>query len=409
MSDPISIPISNPISEPLSDPMRPPAQTAGGRAGPATATLLIVDDQPENLAVLAEILSDEYRVRAARSGTQALRVAASAPRPDLVLLDIMMPGMDGFEVLEHLRGNPVTRGIPVIFVTALDDTRSEVQGLTAGAVDYIGKPFIPAVVQARVRTHLELKRARDRLRDQNAWLEQEVSRRMEENSMIQEVSIRALAHLAEIRDLETGNHILRTQGYVRALAGQLRHHPRFTAVLSKHFIEVLVRSAPLHDIGKVGIPDQILLKPGPLDPAEWEVMKTHAALGAEAIAWAERSIPRQLEFLTLARVIARWHHERWDGQGYPDGLSGEQIPLAARLMALADVFDALVSARVYKRPMPFAEARAVILAGRGTHFDPDTVDAFIAGFERFTAIAQRYQDADPHEPAAAARPTGAVP
>ena len=392
----------------MSEPVPPP--TASVRRGDDApgATLLIVDDQPENLAVLAEILSDHHRVRAARSGLQALRVAASPPRPDLVLLDIMMPGMDGFEVLERLRANPLTRAIPVIFVTALDDTRSEVQGLTAGAVDYISKPFIPAVVQARVRTHLELKWARDRLRDQNTWLEQEVSRRMEENTMIQEVSIRALAHLAEIRDLETGNHILRTQGYVLELAGRLRHHPRFSAVLTNHFIEVLVRSAPLHDIGKVGIPDQILRKPGPLDPQEWAVMKTHAALGAEAIAWAERSIPRQLEFLTLAREIARWHHERWDGQGYPDGLSGEQIPLAARLMALADVFDALVSARVYKSALPFAEAREIIAKGRGTHFDPDAVDAFVAGFDAFAAIARRYQDAATHAAAPPATPP-AVP
>ncbi|WP_295412761.1 two-component system response regulator [uncultured Thiodictyon sp.] len=354
--------------------------------------LLIVDDQPENLAVLAAILGDDYQVRAARSGAQALRIAASLPRPDLVLLDIMMPGMDGFAVLAHLRQDPVTQDIPVVFVTALDDTRTEVQGFKAGAVDFIGKPFVPTVVQARVRTHLELKLARDRLSDQNAWLEQEVNRRMEENAMIQEVSIRALAHLAEIRDLETGNHILRTQGYVRELAESLRDHPRFSAALTSHFIEVLVLSAPLHDIGKVGIPDQILLKPGPLTPAEWEVMKTHAALGADAIAWAERSLPRPLEFLALAREIARWHHERWDGAGYPDGLAGERIPLAARLMALADVFDALVSERVYKKPMPFAAAREIIGAGRGTHFDPDVVDAFLGAFDTFTAIARRYQD-----------------
>ncbi|WP_295445847.1 two-component system response regulator [uncultured Thiodictyon sp.] len=370
-----------------------------GQSNTDRPILLIVDDQPENLAVLAEILGDDYQVRAARSGAQALRIAASLPRPDLALLDIMMPGMDGFAVLAHLREDPVTRDIPVIFVTALDDTRTEVLGFTAGAVDYIGKPFVPAVVQARVRTHLELKLARDRLSDQNAWLEQEVNRRMEENAMIQEVSIRALAHLAEIRDLETGNHILRTQGYMRELAESLRDHPRFSAVLTPHFIEVLVRSAPLHDIGKIGIPDQILCKPGPLTPAEWTVMKTHAALGADAIAWAERSLPRPLEFLALAREIARWHHERWDGHGYPDGLAGEQIPLAARLMALADVFDALVSERIYKRPMPFAAAREIISAGRGSHFDPDVVDAFLAQFDTFAAIARRHQDT--HGPASA--------
>jgi len=362
------------------------------RPAAAGATLLIVDDQPENLAVLADLLGGHYPIRAARSGVQALRISGSAPRPDLILLDIMMPEMDGFEVLHRLRANPATRDIPLIFVTALDDRQAEVQGLEAGAVDFISKPFLPAVVLARVATQLELKRARDRLRDENIWLEQEVNRRMEENALIQEVSIRALTHLAEIRDLETGNHLLRTQGYVRALAGRLRHHPRFAGILTDRYIEVLVRSAPLHDIGKVGIPDQILLKPGRLTPAEWDIMKTHAALGSDAIAWAERSTPRRLEFLALAREIARWHHERWDGTGYPDGLSGEQIPASARLMALADVFDALVSARVYKDAMPYPQARAIIDQGRGTHFDPDVVDAFTAGFETFTAIAERFRD-----------------
>ncbi|WP_020504640.1 response regulator [Lamprocystis purpurea] len=362
------------------------------RPAASGATLLIVDDQPENLAVLADLLGGRYPIRAARSGVQALRISGSTPRPDLILLDIMMPEMDGFEVLHRLRANPATREIPVIFVTALDDRQAEVQGLEAGAVDFISKPFLPSVVLARVATQLELKRARDRLREENIWLEQEVNRRMEENALIQEVSIRALAHLAEIRDLETGNHLLRTQGYVRALAGRLRHHPRFAAILTDRFIEVLVRSAPLHDIGKVGIPDQILLKPGRLTPDEWEIMKTHAALGSDAIAWAERSTPRRLEFLALAREIARWHHERWDGTGYPDGLSGEQIPASARLMALADVFDALVSVRVYKDAIPYPQARAIIDQGRGTHFDPDVVDAFTAGFETFTAIAERFRD-----------------
>lgn len=369
-----------------------PADADPGRSRRQRATILIVDDQPENLAVLSELLGSQHPVRAARSGAQALRIAGSEPRPDLILLDIMMPEMDGFEVLKRLRASADTRGIPVIFVTALDDRKLEIQGLEAGAVDYISKPFIPAVVFARVQTHLELKRTRDQLRDENAWLEGEVSRRMEENAHTQEVSIRALAYLAEIRDTATGNHILRTQGYVRELAGRLRYHPRFAPVLTDRFVEVLIQSAPLHDIGKVGIPDHILLKPGPLTPPEWEVMKTHAALGSDAITWAERGIPQRLAFLDLARDIARWHHERWDGSGYPDGLAGDAIPVSARLMALADVFDALVSTRCYKDAMPFADAREVILQGRGSHFDPDVVDAFIDEFDTFTAIARYYHD-----------------
>jgi putative two-component system response regulator len=331
-------------------------------------------------------------VRAATSGESALRVAQSAPVPDLILLDVMMPGMDGYQVSEHLSANPVTRHIPVIFLTAMSDAASEIRGLDSGAVDYITKPIAPPIVLARVRTQLELKQARERLADQNSFLEAEVSRRMAENELIQTVGIRALAHLAETRDPETGNHILRTQAYVRELATRLGDHPRFSTALSGRNIELLTRSAPLHDIGKVGIPDAILQKPGPLTPAEWDIMKTHSRLGAEAIELAERDAERAVEFLGLAKEIARWHHEKWDGSGYPDGLAGEAIPVSARLMAVADVFDALITPRVYKIPLPLEQAREIIDAGRGTHFDPDIADTFLAGFEEFTAIAQRHQD-----------------
>jgi len=355
-------------------------------------TVLAVDDTPDNLAVLGALLQPHYHVRVATSGERALQLASALPRPDLILLDIMMPGMDGYEVLAHLRADPASRDIPVIFLTALSDAQNEERGLELGAADYIAKPIQPAVVLARVRTQLEAKRGRDWLRDQNAALEAEVARRMAENDLIQVVSIRALAHLAEIRDPETGNHILRTQGYVHALATRLKAHPRFAASLDDRYIELLTRSAPLHDIGKVGIPDSILQKPGKLTPEEWEIMRTHARLGAEAIELAEGDIDQPVEFLALAKEIARWHHEKWDGGGYPDGLAGEAIPVSARLMAVADVFDALISPRVYKPPMPFEQARDIIAAGRGQHFDPDMADAFLAGFEEFAAIAQRYRD-----------------
>ncbi len=359
----------------------------------SAATILIVDDAIENLMVLDALLRTHYRVSAATSGEKALRLVAEKPQPDLILLDVMMPGLDGYQVFERLRAEPATRDIPVIFVTAMDSVDAELRGLDAGAVDYITKPVVPAIVLARIHTQLELKQARDRLTDQNTWLEAEVARRMEDNEIIQEVGIRALAHLAETRDSETGNHILRTQGYVHELARRLRSHPRFAATLTDHYITLLARSAPLHDIGKVGIPDAILLKPGPLTAAEWQVMRTHAWLGAHAIELAEREAARSVEFLALAREIAHWHHEKWDGSGYPDGLAGDAIPLPARLMAIADVFDALVSRRVYKDALPFAAAREVIAAGRGQHFDPDIVDAFLAGFEEFTAIARRLGDA----------------
>lgn len=355
-------------------------------------TLLIVDDEPANLAVLTHLLRPHYRVRAVNSGSRCLVAVQPLPRPDLILLDVMMPEMDGYEVLARLRADPATRDIPVLFVTALDDDVNEERGLALGAADYLTKPIRPGVLLARVRTQLDAKRGRDFLRDQNALLDAEVARRMRENELTQLVSIRALAHLAETRDPETGNHILRTQGYVHQLATALQRHPRFSAVLTPRYIDLLTKSAPLHDIGKVGVPDAILRKPGPLTPEEWAVMKTHAEIGAEAIERAEADIETPVEFLVLAKEIAHWHHEKWDGSGYPFGLAGEAIPLSARLMALADVFDALISVRVYKPAMSYEDARDVIVAGRGRHFDPDVADAFVAGYAEFVRIAERHRD-----------------
>ena len=353
-------------------------------------TILIVDDTPENLSVLGELLQSSYRVRAANSGRRALQIAHGTPPPDLILLDVMMPEMDGFDVLAELRNNPATQHIPVIFVTAMDGTEDEEHGLDCGAVDYITKPIRPAIVLARVRSQLELKLARDILRDQNAYLESEVAKRMSENQVIQDVSILALARLAETRDPETGNHLRRTQEYVRTLAQGLRDHPRFSHFLDDQTIAALAKSAPLHDIGKVGIPDHILLKPGPLTPEEWVIMRTHAKLGSDAIAQAELDAAEQVEFLSLAKEIAHYHHEKWNGKGYPDGLAGDAIPIAARLMALADVFDALICKRVYKSAMTFEEARSIITNDSGTHFDPDIVQTFVDNFERFKAIADAY-------------------
>lgn len=353
----------------------------------AQATILIVDDEPVNLTMLAHLLRPTYKVRAANSGESALRAAAGQPRPDLVLLDVSMPGMDGYSVLEQLRADPQTRDIPVIFVTALALPSDEERGLQLGAMDYITKPIKPPVVLARVRTQLEAKRARDWMRDQNAFLEAEVARRMAENDLTQLVSIRALAHLAEIRDNETGNHILRTQRYVYELAQRLRGHPRFEALLTDRYIGLLTRSAPLHDIGKVGVPDAILQKPGPLTPEEWDTMKKHARYGYDAIELAESDAAQPVEFLSLAKEIARWHHEKWDGSGYPDGLVGDAIPVSARIMALADVFDALITPRVYKRAMTVDEVRRIIEQGRGRHFDPDMVDLFLADYPCFVQIA----------------------
>lgn len=370
-------------------------------------TVLVVDDTPANITVLGETLRPHYQVRVAISGERALRAVALSPQPDLILLDIMMADMDGYEVLNTLKANEATRDIPVIFITAMDSVESETQGLALGAVDYITKPLNPDIVLARVRTHIELSQARSRLNDQNAWLEQEVSRRMRENALIQDLSLRALACLAEVRDTETGNHILRTQSFVDLLARHLADHPDYRAALAGERLGMVVKSAPLHDIGKIGIPDSILLKPGRLTPEEFEVMKAHPLIGAQAIARAmERALAGSEEvpgsltggafaFMETAHEIALGHHEKWDGSGYPAGLKGDEIPVSARLMALADVFDALISRRIYKPPMSFEEVSRIIVAERGRHFDPLIVDAFLALRPRFAEVARRLADAEP--------------
>ncbi len=355
------------------------------------ATILIVDDEPTILTSTSKILSATYRVRVANSGPRALDVAVTEPRPDLILLDVIMPEMDGYAVLSCLKENSETQGIPVIFITAMEADEDEERGLELGAVDYITKPVRPAILMARVAAHLTLKQASDFLHDKNDYLEAEVARRMEENQTIQNVSIRTLAHLAEIRDPETGDHILRTQSYVQVLARQLQSNPRFRDTITDSFIDLLTKSAPLHDIGKVGIPDHILLKPGKLTDEEQNIMQSHAALGARAIEMAEKDVDQPIAFFSLAKEIAHWHHERWDGKGYPDKLSGNDIPLSARLMAIADVFDALVSVRVYKQAMSFDEARKIIVNERNRQFDPDITDAFTATFDTFVEIANKYQ------------------
>ena len=357
-------------------------------------TILVVDDTPENLTMMSFLLKDRYKVKVANHGQKALRIAASEPQPDLILLDIMMPEMDGYEVCRQLQQDPQTRNIPIIFLTAKSSVEDEEFGLGLGAVDYITKPISPPVVLARVKTHLSLKASADFLRSKSDYLEQEVAKRTREISAVQDVTILAMASLAETRDNETGNHIRRTQHYVKALAEALRQQPKFATVLDDHTIAMLFKSAPLHDIGKVGIPDRILLKPGRYEPEEFAIMQRHPLLGLQAIEHAEQSLGTSVDFLRVAKEIAYGHHEKWDGSGYPQGLVGEAIPLSARLMAVADVYDALISRRVYKEGMPHQQAAEIIAQGRGSHFDPDVVDAFFQIEQTFVAIAQRYLDSD---------------
>ena len=358
------------------------------------ATILVVDDTPDNLSLMSGLLKDLYKVKVANNGEKALKIAQAAPPPDLILLDIMMPGLSGHDVIRELKANMATRNIPVIFLTAMSKVEDEKKGLELGAVDYITKPISPPIVLARVANHLQIKAAADFLRDKSEYLETEVAKRTREISAVQDVTILAMASLAETRDNETGNHIRRTQFYVRALAEKLQTHPRFGFFLSGDTIDKLYKSAPLHDIGKVGIPDRILLKPGRFTPEEFEIMKTHTTLGRDAIVHAEKQLGTQVDFLRLAKEIAYCHQEKWDGSGYPEGIGGDDIPIPARLMAVADVYDALISRRVYKEGMSHEVAVKIMTEGRGSHFDPDIVDAFLELQEEFKAIAARFVDSD---------------
>ena len=358
-------------------------------------TVLVVDDTPDNLTLMSGLLKDKYKVKIANNGERALKVAMTGTPPDIILLDIMMPVMDGYEACRQLKANSETRDIPVIFLTAKAEIEDEMKGFELGAVDYITKPISPPIVLARVHTQLQLKRVRDYLKDKNEFLEEEVQQRTQEVVAVQEVTILAMASLAETRDNDTGNHIRRTQFYVKALAEKLRHHDRFRYLLDNDkTIDLLFKSAPLHDIGKVGIPDQILLKPGRFTPEEFEIMKTHTTLGRDAILAAERRLGLELPFLAYAKEIAYTHQEKWDGTGYPEGLSGDDIPICGRLMAVADVYDALICRRVYKEGMPHEKAMGIICESSGTHFDPDIVDAFKEIAAEFVEIAKRYEDTE---------------
>ena len=361
---------------------------------PGATLILVVDDSPDSLELISSELMKYYEVHVATDGVRCLELARRVRRPDLILLDVMMPDMDGYEVCRRLKANPDTADIPVLFLSGRTAAEDERIGLEIGAEDYLAKPVNPAVMLARVRAHLRLKAAADYLRDQNSCLEREVARRVRELSAVQDITIYAMATLAETRDNETGNHIRRTQNYVITLATKLAENPKYAVQLPRQDIELLYKSAPLHDIGKIGIPDRILLKPGRLTPEEFDIMKTHAAIGKASIEAAEQLVGMPDSFLRFAKEIAGSHHEKWDGSGYPEGLAGEAIPLSARLMALADVYDALISKRVYKEAFSHEVARNIIVQGNGTHFDPAVIDAFIALEQDFIDIAKRFSDND---------------
>ena len=318
-------------------------------------TILVVDDTPENIDVLSGVLRHEYKVKAALNGEYALKIANSAPKPDMILLDIMMPGMDGYEVCSQLKANPATARIPVIFVTAKNQEEDEKKGLALGAVDYITKPISPPIVLARVHTQLALY-------DQNRVLEQKVRERTEELQRTRLEIIRRLGLAAEFKDNETGLHVIRMSHYSRLIAEVVEHGDEWS--------DLVFNAAPMHDIGKIGIPDKIMLKPGKLDDEEWKLMRKHPEFGAAII--GEHSS----ELMQMSREIALSHHEKWNGSGYPYGLKCEEIPLSGRIVAIADVFDALTTERPYKKAWTVEDAVKLIDKNSGSYFDPNLVPLF---------------------------------
>ncbi len=360
---------------------------------PVKPSVLIVDASPANLSRLADLLHEAYAVKAVNHGAEALKVV-SQEMPDLILLDINMPDMDGYEVCQRLKADPLTSHIPIIFMTGRAGKRNEDLGMEMGAVDYISRPVSPPILLSRVNAHLASAATGKTLRLSSDYLDYEAFKHTQEMVALQDVVIVALATLSETRDVDTGNHLYRTQHYVKALCNRLHLHPRFRDFLSEDMIDILFKCAPLHDIGKVGIPDRILLNTGRYSAEEFEIMKTHPELGRDAIDKAQKVARWPIKFLEVAKELIYAHHEKWDGTGYPLGLAGEAIPISARLMALADVYDALVSRREYKAGMSHAQAAQIIVDGRGLHFDPDVVDAFVALADEFRAIAERYADTD---------------
>jgi putative two-component system response regulator len=339
--------------------------------GPRRPTILVADDSPQNIELLSRVLGQEYRIKVATSGEKALAIAYSDEPPDLILLDIMMPDLSGHEVCRRIKANPDRRRIPIIFVTAMTTIEDESLGLSLGAVDYITKPISPPLVQARVRTHLALY-------DQSRELERMVAQRTSELVATRQQVIRRLGRAAEFKDNETGNHVVRMCHLARVVAQ--------AAGLGPESVQLLFQTAAMHDVGKIGIPDHILLKPGPLSDEERMVVRQHPQMGADIIGRHDN------ELLATARTIALTHHERWDGKGYPQGLKGEQIPLFGRIVAIADVFDALMTRRPYKDAMSAPQALAVMAEERGGAFDPTLLDAFFQQEFEVLRIMELYAD-----------------
>ena len=341
--------------------------------GANKVNLLVVDDTPENIDILSGILRKDYKVKAALNGMKALSNASQEPRPDLILLDIMMPDMDGYQVCEALKANPFTANIPVIFITAKSEEKDEEHGLKLGAVDYITKPISPAIVLARVKTHLALY-------NQNLALEDKVRQRTDELKHTRLEIIERLGRAAEFKDNETGLHVIRMSHYSRIIAAAMD--------FDDDWVDLIFHAAPMHDVGKIGIPESILCKPGALDDDEWATMKQHPSIGAQIIGDHEDKL------LQTAKEIAMSHHEKWDGSGYPNGLKEGDIPLSGRIIAVADVFDALTTKRPYKEAWPVEKALDLIKDSAGSHFDPHIVEVFLESVPQVLEIKSRFGEPD---------------
>jgi putative two-component system response regulator len=354
-------------------------------------TILCVDDTPVNLFLLVELLKGTYRVKTATNGAHALQIVAANP-PDLILLDVMMPDMDGYEVCRRLKGEEITGKIPVLFLTAKTQPEEEAFGLNLGAADYIHKPISPPILLARVHHHLAIKQYNDFLSGRNQWLEEEVARRISQLSRMQDATMHVITTLAEFRDCETGNHIRRTQEYMRLIAEKMQDMPEYAGYLTPERTGQIIKSAPLHDVGKIAIPDTILLKPGKLTQEEFTIMKTHTTRGHGILAQAIKNLQETGGFLEVAQQVSRSHQEKWDGSGYPDGLSQAEIPLPARMMAVVDVYDAIRSARPYKVAQSHDQAVSILHESRNHHFDPKIVDVFLSCDAEVQSIRYQWDD-----------------
>ena len=349
-------------------------------------TILAADDVPENLDIIKNALSPEFNIKAAINGKLALKVVKNQD-VDLILLDVRMPGMDGYEVCQRLQENPDTAHIPIIFLTGQDTISDEVLALEMGAVDFIKKPINHSILKKRINTQLELQSTRKKMRMHNNYLEDLVEEKTREISESRMAMIYALAQLAESRDEETGEHLIRTQKYCWFLAHKVKETGKYDSIVDTNFCKNIYIASPLHDIGKVGISDSILLKPGKLTAEEFERVKQHTEIGYKLLEKVQK-IYSENDLLELGLDLIHYHHEKWNGQGYPEGLEKEEIPLAARIMAISDVYDALRSDRPYKDAFSHEKSCQIIKEDSGSHFDPFLVNCFLKVSDKFKAISR---------------------